>query len=485
MKKRVLALILIFVALLSLVLPLTGCRNSENSLSSYAHEKSSYYLDVTLDDKDNSLFGLQTITYYPPADGITELPLQLNANAYAAIAVEEGEEKAAYPKGVNYGGIDVLSAKVNGATVNYGLSGKCNAVLTLPIPSTVHNQRVEIQLVWRIRLANIRHRLGYCDGVYNLGNFYPTVCVYKDGYLTSDLFSLGDPFYNETADFEIRLTVPDEYVVAASGGEGSCFPSDGTKTLHYTVENARDVAFCASKKFALRSSKCGDIRVLYYYVKDKTPKETVDHAAAVLGVFSEKFGSYGYSSFVVAETPFAFGGMEYSGLIYAADDLPRKEFLRVITHETAHQWWYGQVGNDQIREPWLDESLTEFSTAYYYLAEGNQAEYKELNDINYSSYTLYSSVAGKSGDQTKIVGCIEDFNRYSYYYNVYVKGMLMFANLYSIKGECIIEGLRQYADKYRCAIATKTDLISTLEQSAGCDLNGFFDAWLNGKVLLL
>ena len=38
----------------------------------------------------------------------------------------------------------------------------------------------------------------------------------------------------------------------------------------------------------------------------------------------------------------------------------------VTVHETAHQWWYGVVGNDQIDEPWLDEALTEYSTILYY-----------------------------------------------------------------------------------------------------------------------
>ena len=38
----------------------------------------------------------------------------------------------------------------------------------------------------------------------------------------------------------------------------------------------------------------------------------------------------------------------------------------VVAHETAHQWWYGVVGNEQIREPWIDEGLAEFTAAYFY-----------------------------------------------------------------------------------------------------------------------
>lgn len=46
----------------------------------------------------------------------------------------------------------------------------------------------------------------------------------------------------------------------------------------------------------------------------------------------------------------------------------KNEFLLeyVIAHETAHQWWYSAVGNDEISEPWLDEALTEYSTIVYF-----------------------------------------------------------------------------------------------------------------------
>ena len=35
-------------------------------------------------------------------------------------------------------------------------------------------------------------------------------------------------------------------------------------------------------------------------------------------------------------------------------------------HEVNHQWFYNLVGNDQLDEPWLDESLTSYSTYRYY-----------------------------------------------------------------------------------------------------------------------
>jgi hypothetical protein len=49
-----------------------------------------------------------------------------------------------------------------------------------------------------------------------------------------------------------------------------------------------------------------------------------------------------------------FAGMEYPELVFTVP------FPVVIAHEIAHQWWYGLVGNDQYREPWLDESFASY-----------------------------------------------------------------------------------------------------------------------------
>ncbi len=35
-------------------------------------------------------------------------------------------------------------------------------------------------------------------------------------------------------------------------------------------------------------------------------------------------------------------------------------------HETAHQWWYARVANDQALEPWLDEALATYSEYLFY-----------------------------------------------------------------------------------------------------------------------
>jgi aminopeptidase N len=65
--------------------------------------------------------------------------------------------------------------------------------------------------------------------------------------------------------------------------------------------------------------------------------------------------------------------MEYSAFFYLSRDFyglydgtPANYLTFVAVHETSHQWWFEQVGNDQAEQPWLDESLCTYSERLYY-----------------------------------------------------------------------------------------------------------------------
>jgi len=66
-------------------------------------------------------------------------------------------------------------------------------------------------------------------------------------------------------------------------------------------------------------------------------------------------------------------GMEFDGLVFLSPLLfpeytgDAKDYLTAITaHETAHEWWYGRVGNDQASAPWLDEAFATYSELLFY-----------------------------------------------------------------------------------------------------------------------
>lgn len=91
---------------------------------------------------------------------------------------------------------------------------------------------------------------------------------------------------------------------------------------------------------------------------------SAEAAAYALDFYSRKIGLYPYTELFVV--PFdQTGGMEYPGLVMISSRYLRSNNRAemgelVIAHEVAHQWFYALVGSDQIKAPWLDESLVEF-----------------------------------------------------------------------------------------------------------------------------
>ena len=162
------------------------------------------------------------------------------------------------------------------------------------------------------------------------------------------------------------------------------------------------------------------------------------------------FGEYPYTQLSVVKTNFVHGGMEYPNLVYISDVInDYKSYTNVIVHEIAHQWWYSVVGSNEYSHAWLDEGLTEYSTALFYeLNPSYEIEIKELmfNAIKiYTYYTQVYSAVYKKLDTTMTRALDEYVNENEYVYISYVKGMLLFDSLRQLVGdEKFFSGLELY-----------------------------------------
>lgn len=135
-----------------------------------------------------------------------------------------------------------------------------------------------------------------------------------------------------------------------------------------------------SPHFGVMSKEIDGIKVNSYYIKDKDSKGQSKCAEQILNIavdavkfFSHEFGKYPYEELDIMETYLAGGAMEYPQIIQMGkyedfmlemEDIPF--LLEAAVHEVGHQWWYVTVGNNEFKEPFLDESFTSFSTAYYF-----------------------------------------------------------------------------------------------------------------------
>ena len=208
-------------------------------------------------------------------------------------------------------------------------------------------------------------RFGYGKNTFNIGNWYPILATYDDkGWHKEPYYDVGDPFYSEVGIYDVHISAPKDYIIAASGSLQEKREKADQIVWNFKTDLVRDFAWVASNKFRTVNLNIGKTRITSYYLEgdEDYGQEALEYAQKALVFFNNYFGEYPYSDYSVVASDFYIGGMEYPNLVIIGEEFYRPgDFLEyVIVHETAHQWWYGLVGNNQVMEAWLDEALAEY-----------------------------------------------------------------------------------------------------------------------------
>ncbi|NJN98010.1 MAG: M1 family metallopeptidase [Anaerolineales bacterium] len=268
------------------------------------------------------------------------------------------------------------------------------------------------------------------DGTLALAGFYPAIAVYDEtGWNIEIPPPYGDATYLDTSLYQVELTVPENMVVVASGSLlESTSNGNGSKTLSLVSGPMRDFYLAARADFASVSETVDGITVNSYYPPDLADggKLALRYAADSLRVYNQRFGRYPYAEFDVVATPTSAGGVEYPGVVVVAQFIYDQRggfFQHATAHEVAHQWWYGMVGNDQVDHPWLDESLTNYSTVVYWeTIEGADNAQGIIETLFFGPYEQ----ARDQGQDRPVTGPVADFSEGEYGTFVYGKGPLFF-----------------------------------------------------------
>ncbi|KOV17655.1 metallopeptidase [Streptomyces sp. XY431] len=200
------------------------------------------------------------------------------------------------------------------------------------------------------------------DGAYNiLGNALPTLAVLDgDGWHLDPYTGNGESFYSLAADYSVTLDHPSGLLVPATGSAVEAPGGPGRTLTTVTARRVRDFAWAAGPFTRLTGRSADGVRIGVFATPDVTAEDArrmLDVASGAIDAHSARFGAYPYGELaVVLDNAFWFSGMEYPGFV-----LDRVK-PSALVHELAHQWWYGIVGDDQYRAPWLDESFSEYAT---------------------------------------------------------------------------------------------------------------------------
>ncbi|MGY1695536.1 M1 family aminopeptidase [Geodermatophilus sp. SYSU D00814] len=177
------------------------------------------------------------------------------------------------------------------------------------------------------------------------------------------------PVAGETAvseDFRLRsleVAAPSGLEVLGTGqAEGTEDGPDGTTVHRFTAPAVRDVAVAVGDLDVTERTIDGvRVRVgLDREVEEGTGEEWLDQIEASTGDLVELLGPFPYDDLEVVVLSSQTSGIEFPGAIQFGDVVPA-ERRGLVTHELAHMWFYGLVGNDQGEHPWLDESFATFA----------------------------------------------------------------------------------------------------------------------------
>lgn len=313
---------------------------------------------------------------------------------------------------------------------------------------------------------------GYTDLQTNLVDWYPMVPPYQEdeGWLIHDPWIFGEYLVYPAADFEVSLTLgTPKLVVAASAAPlplGD--PSIGSDQLQYSLSEARNFVFSISHAYQVWMSdpeELQGVRVFgYYFPVYKVPSQAAFMATVqAMALYQDLYGPYQQSSLSMVQADFDHG-MEYEGLYYQSNAFfdtytgsVESYLVTIAAHETAHQWWYGQVANDQALEPWLDEAFCTFSELAFY-----EHLYPQSVDWWWDYRVNYYEPSGVI--DRSIYGFTEYENQYLEYRNAtYLQGAKFMAALKDHMGDdAFYNFMKEYGDQNKNLIASGEDFFGLL-----------------------
>jgi hypothetical protein len=452
-----------------------------------------YTINVTFDEQNMSLEAKQRVRYEnTTGQPIKDLYFHLYANAFRnsdTAPFEVEDMTRAYPNGFSEGWIELISIKKGTKKLNYKIMGEGNTNLRVTPKKPIEpGASIELTMKFKVKLPNSIGRMGYGENTVNIANWYPILSVLdENGWNLEPYHSIGDPFYSNVSEYKVDISIPEQYKLASTGNIIKESVSKNRKTYKIKADNVRDFAIVLSEKFSINRGNIDGTEVISYTIGGLKNKQALDYGMEALQIFNRLFGKYPYKQLSIVASDFFTGGMEYPNLVMIGQplyetnlDLPLEY---VIAHEVAHQWWYGIVGNNAIKEPWLDEALTEYSTLMYfeekYGGHIKEQVYERMVEDRYEDFLGWR--LGRGGGILKGLDEFDDQMQYSSI--VYGKGAMFIRELRRKMGdEAFMKAIREYFDTYKFKNAKTEDFCRILQKNTNKDLKRDFSKWLDVKI---
>lgn len=503
------------------------------SAQTYFQQDVDYKIDVKLNPAKHELSAFETIEYKNNSTStLTFIWFHLWPNAYkntnTALAKQfllDGDTKFYYTEDKYRGYIDSLNFTSNGTPLKLEYHPQHIDIAKVHLAKPLApGESVTISTPFKVKIpVGIFSRLGHIGKQYQITQWYPKPAVFDaTGWHEMPYLNQGE-FYSEFGSFEVKITLPDNYVVAATGdlqeqsekdwleqrikdSKNNEFRPDTVvsstyKTITFKQTNVHDFAWFCDYQYLVAKSEVKlpesgrTVNTYAYYTRKykKLWEKAPGYINDAVFYYSKWNGDYPYNHCSAVDGALsAGGGMEYPNVTVIGAMNSDFSLETVIMHEVGHNWFYGILGSNERDNGWMDEGINSFNEMRYiytkYPEKGIDFGIPQpvLNAAGlggrknrYQYYIAYLFSKRQNIDQP-IQTHAADFTQLNYGTIMYMKTATVFDYLKAYLGdETFDKCMHKYFDKWKFKHPQPADLRKIFEDETGKDLSWFFDDLIN------
>ena len=488
----------------------------------YWQNRARYDITVQAAPPARDIRGRETITYFNNSpDTLKQVVLRLIMNIHRPGVSRDGDASPDYLTT----GLVIDTFRVAGQTRPLPATGTLAGV-RLPKALAPHDS-VKFAVAWHFPISKESGREGMIDPTtYFLAYFYPRIAVYDD-YAGWDRLPFVDSkeFYNDFNDYTLRVQVPANYLVWATGtlqnpqqvlqpatakrlkqsmtsdavlhiataadlAKKNVTAQQPLNTWVWTAKDISDVTFGLSDHYVwdaasvivdAKAKRRASVQAAY---ADSTVdfRQSVKNAQYALGWFSNPANWPGVAYPFPKMTAFqGFADMEYPMMV---NDSPQKDpkFAQFVQdHEIAHTYFPFYMGINESRYAYMDEG---WATTFELLI-GRSENGQEAADKLYKMFRVNRWIHDAATAEDLPIITPSSELRAGYGNNAYGKPSLSYLALKDMLGDALFKkSLHEYMDRWHGKHPIPWDYFNSMSNASGQDLTWFFNNWFfsNGYI---
>ncbi len=487
----------------------------------------SYNIEAKLDTDAKMVSGVEVLTWKNTSnDSICELMFHTYLNAFknsGSTYFKESEFNTGYNLGADLdesemGYIDInrmvivdgepLTQDIKYVQPDDGNSDD-QTVFAVRLPKAIKpGEEIKVQINFLSKLPKIIARTGYERGDYFMvAQWFPKIAVYEPkgmrqrakGGWNCHQFHYHSEFYADFGTYDVAITVPEKYKVAATGVETyEATVGDGTKVYKFHASDVIDFAWTASPRYNVISDTYNNkgIKLVYMPEHGGVSDRYITAVKYAMEYMEKHVGEYSYPQITVVDVPYYAtnaSGMEYPMFVTTetVKGLPSgiRTMEATVIHEFVHNYFMAVVATNEFEEAWLDEGVTQFYETQImdeYYGEGSLVNFfgLKMNDTECSrlSYTQSYNPAISTIDNY-----VWKYPSYTYGTMVYDKACTMMQTLKGLMGaEHFDNAMRNYYAKYQFKHPSGRDFAAVINEEVakmnnpdlGSNMDWFFNSML-------